>query len=121
MLDMDHFKSMNDRYGHQTGDRVLIEISRRLQEGLPSTDVVARWGGEEFVILLRSCGLDDGLATGEKLRGQIADIVLVDVGQVTVSIGAAELQHDDTLDSWLARADEALYKAKRSGRNAVRS
>lgn len=121
MLDIDHFKAINDRYGHQAGDRVLIEVSRRLQANLPSTDIVARWGGEEFVILLRGSDIDEGMATAEKLRGQMADMIFVDVGPVTVSIGAAERWAGDSLDSWLARADEALYRAKRSGRNAVSS
>ncbi|BBZ76505.1 hypothetical protein MANY_18420 [Mycolicibacterium anyangense] len=119
MLDIDHFKAINDRYGHQAGDRVLIEVSRRLQTNLPSSDIVARWGGEEFVILLRGSDIDDGMATAEKIRGQIADMIFSDVGPVTVSIGAAERWSGDGLDSWLARADEALYRAKRSGRNAV--
>lgn len=121
MLDLDHFKSINDRFGHQAGDRVLIEVSRRLREGLPSTDVVARWGGEEFVILLRDSDIEEAVVTAEKIRGLIADTMFADAGPVTASIGAAELSADDDLDSWLAHADEALYKAKRSGRNAVRT
>ncbi|WP_167102124.1 sensor domain-containing diguanylate cyclase [Mycobacterium sp. DL592] len=121
MLDIDHFKSINDRYGHQAGDRVLIEVSRLLQANLPGTDVVSRWGGEEFVILLRGADMDDSLPTAEKIRAQIADTVFADVGPVTVSIGVAELKKGEQLDSWLGRADEALYRAKRSGRNAVRS
>ena len=120
MLDIDHFKSINDRHGHQAGDRVLRELSRRVQDSLPSTDLVARWGGEEFVTLLRNCPIHDGLTIAEKIRGRIADTPFEDSGFATVSIGAAELTPDDDLDSWLGRADEALYKAKRSGRNAVR-
>ena len=121
MLDIDHFKSINDRYGHQAGDHVLIEITRRLQDSLPRTDAVARWGGEEFVVLLRDCRIDDAVATAEKIRARIAERPFDDAGRATVSIGAAELAAEDDLDSWLARADEALYKAKRSGRNAVRA
>ena len=121
MLDIDHFKSINDRHGHQAGDHVLIEVSRRLQDSLSSTDVVARWGGEEFVTLLRGYHLHDGITIAEKIRGRIADTPFDDSGFATVSIGAAELNPDDDLDSWLRRADEALYKAKRSGRNAVRT
>ena len=121
MLDIDHFKSINDRYGHQAGDHVLIDISHRLQASLPSTDMVARWGGEEFVVLLRGCHVADAMALAEKIRARIADAEFDDAGPATVSIGVAELTADDDLDSWLARADEALYKAKRSGRNAVRS
>ena len=121
MLDIDHFKSINDRHGHQAGDHVLIEITRRLQDSLPRTDAVARWGGEEFVVLLRDCRIDDAVATAEKIRARIAERPFDDAGRATVSIGAAELAAEDDLDSWLARADEALYKAKRSGRNAVRA
>jgi len=121
MLDIDHFKSINDRYGHQAGDHVLIDISHRLQASLPSTDMVARWGGEEFVVLLRGCHVADAMALAEKIRTRIADAEFDDAGPATESIGVAELTADDDLDSWLARADEALYKAKRSGRNAVRS
>ena len=121
MLDIDHFKSINDRHGHQAGDHVLIDISHRLQDSLPSTDMVARWGGEEFVVLLRGCHIADAVAIAEKIRARIADAEFDDAGRATVSIGVAELTSDDDLDSWLARADEALYKAKRSGRNAVRA
>jgi len=121
MLDIDHFKSVNDRHGHQAGDHVLIEISSRLHDSLNRTDAVARWGGEEFVVLLRGCHIDDAVATAEKIRTRIADSPFDGAGSATVSIGAAELAAEDDLDSWLAHADEALYKAKRSGRNAVRA
>lgn len=121
MLDIDHFKAINDRNGHQAGDQVLVEIGRRLQDSVPSTDMVARWGGEEFVILLRGCHIDEGVAVAEKIRGRVSDTPFDEKGVVTVSIGVAELTPDDDLDSWLARADEALYKAKRFGRNAVRA
>jgi len=121
MLDIDNFKSINDTYGHQTGDRVLIEVARRLPETLRGTDLVVRWGGEEFVMLLRHCALPDALAIAEGIRARIAGTPFSDAGKlsVSVSIGAAELRPDDDLDAWIARADEALYEAKRSGRNAV--
>ena len=80
MLDIDHFKSINDRHGHQAGDRVLADISRRLQDSLPGTDVVARWGGEEFVALLRGCDIHDGLGVAEKIRGRIADTPFDEAG-----------------------------------------
>lgn len=119
MIDVDRFKSINDTHGHQTGDRVLIEVANRLREHVRSTDVVGRWGGEEFVVLLRYCGLRDAVAAADKLRQQIADVPFENLFSVSVSIGAAELQDDDDLPSWLARADAALYAAKRSGRNTV--
>lgn len=121
MVDIDHFKPINDIYGHQTGDRVLAEIARRMLEAVRGTDVVARWGGEEFVIMLRDCGLEESMAIAEKIRTQIANTPFRHVGTVTVSIGAAELRPDEDLDPWLARADAALYDAKRAGRNVVRA
>jgi diguanylate cyclase (GGDEF)-like protein/PAS domain S-box-containing protein len=121
MVDIDHFKPVNDIHGHQTGDRVLAETSRRMLEAVRGTDVVARWGGEEFVIMLRDCGLDEAMAIAEKIRTQIANTPFRHFGTVTVSIGAAEVREDEGLEPWLARADAALYEAKRSGRNAVRA
>jgi diguanylate cyclase (GGDEF)-like protein len=85
------------------------------------TDMVARWGGEEFVILLRDCALHEGFRIAENIRATIADTPFIDAGVVTVSIGVAEATGHDDLTSWVARADEALYAAKRSGRNTVRS
>jgi diguanylate cyclase (GGDEF)-like protein len=119
MVDIDNFKSINDRFGHQTGDHVLIEVARRLGESVRGTDMVARWGGEESVILLRHCALAEACARAEEIRQQIADSSFPRVGTVTVSIGVAQLEAGDKLTSWLDRADEALYEAKRSGRNTV--
>lgn len=119
MVDVDRFKTINDTHGHQTGDRVLAEVASRLREHVRSTDVVGRWGGEEFVVLLRYCGLRDAVAAAEKLRQRVAEVPFENLFSVSVSIGAAELQVDDDLASWLARADAALYAAKRSGRNSV--
>ncbi len=92
MVDIDHFKPVNDIHGHQTGDRVLAETARRMLEAVRGTDIVARWGGEEFVIMLRDCGLDEAMAIAEKIRTQIANTPFRHVGTVTVSIGAAELR-----------------------------
>lgn len=119
MVDVDRFKSINDTHGHQTGDRVLVEVANRLRDKVRTTDVVGRWGGEEFVVLLRYCGLRDAVETAEKLRKSIVDVPLENLFSVSVSIGAAELHDDDDLPSWLARTDAALYEAKRAGRNTV--
>jgi diguanylate cyclase (GGDEF)-like protein len=119
MVDVDHFKTINDTHGHQAGDRVLIEVAQRLRDQVRSTDVLGRWGGEEFIVLLRYCGLRDAVAAAEKLRLRIADTPFERMFSVSVSIGAAELQPDETLTAWLARADAALYEAKRAGRNTV--
>jgi diguanylate cyclase (GGDEF)-like protein/PAS domain S-box-containing protein len=121
MLDVDNFKAVNDTRGHQSGDRVLVEIGRRLVTVCRHTDMVARWGGEEFVILLRDCALPEGVHIAENIRATIADTPFIDGGVVTVSIGVAEATRQDDLTSWVARADEALYEAKSSGRNTVRA
>jgi diguanylate cyclase (GGDEF)-like protein/PAS domain S-box-containing protein len=119
MVDIDNFKSINDSFGHLAGDQVLIEMADRLVVAVPDTDVVIRWGGEEFVILLHECHMADATARAEKIRRQIADNQFPSVGTVTVSIGAAQLKDEDDLAAWLGRADKALYEAKRAGRNTV--
>lgn len=119
MIDIDHFKDINDTHGHQSGDRVLVEVARRLRDNLRGTDVIGRWGGEEFAVLLRFCTLKDALGAAEKLRRQISESRFDTLCTVTVSIGAAELLPDEDLLSWLGRADAALYEAKRMGRNTV--
>ena len=119
MIDVDRFKSINDTHGHQTGDRVLVEVAKQLREQVRTTDIVGRWGGEEFVVLFRYCGLRDAVSAAEKLRQQIADFSFDKLFSVSVSIGAAELHDDDDLASWLERADAALYAAKRAGRNTI--
>ncbi len=121
MLDVDNFKAINDTRGHQSGDRVLVEIGRRLVAVCRDTDLVARWGGEEFVILLRDCALQAGMQIAEDIRATISDTPFIDAGVVTVSIGVAEATSHDDLRSWVARADEALYDAKGAGRNTVRA
>ena len=119
MLDIDHFKSINDTFGHQAGDHVLIEVASRVRRSLRGNDVVARWGGEEFVVLLRDCTLPDALRLAEEIRSTIAEVPFGPLGSLTVSIGAAEIRANENLASWLGRADQALYRAKRAGRNEV--
>jgi diguanylate cyclase (GGDEF)-like protein len=119
MLDIDHFKTVNDSFGHQAGDHVLIEVASRLRRSLRGNDMVARWGGEEFVVLLRDCALPDALTLAEGIRAEIAEVPFGAHGRLTVSIGVAEIRDDDDLASWLERADQGLYRAKRAGRNGV--
>ena len=119
MVDLDNFKSINDTHGHQSGDDVLVEVARRLTGAVRGNDMVARWGGEEFVVLLRDCPLEDAVARAEKIRRQIADTAFPGIGTVTVSVGVAQLTPGEILASSLDRADKALYQAKRSGRNTV--
>ncbi len=118
MLDLDHFKAINDSRGHPFGDRVLQSLSRRWQQQLRQGDVLARWGGEEFVVLLPGLDRDQGRDIAERLRlcGQQAD---GDIPAMTVSIGLVSVQPGETADALLARADAALYLAKKSGRDRV--
>ncbi len=121
MLDIDHFKTVNDTFGHQAGDHVLIEIASRVRRSLRGNDVVSRWGGEEFVVLLRDCALPDALVVAEEIRAAIAEVPFGTLGTCTVSIGAAEFRANEDLQSWLGRADQALYRAKQEGRNEIRA
>ncbi|MEM6960427.1 MAG: GGDEF domain-containing protein [Myxococcota bacterium] len=124
MIDVDHFKAFNDTHGHQSGDFVLHTVSQVLQSSVRPTDRVARYGGEEFTILLPGTTIEGALRGGDRVRGCVAATVLqlpdgTQLPPVTISIGAAESQADETPSSLLARADEALYAAKNEGRNRV--
>ena len=125
LIDLDHFKAINDAYGHQAGDRVLIEVARRISGTLRDlVDVFARLGGEEFVVLLPETAPSGALKLAERLRAVIADTpVTQDNGpaiKVTTSVGAATLRLGDlTVDALLNRADVALYQAKGAGRDRV--
>ena len=123
-LDLDHFKSINDTYGHDAGDRVLTAFAQTVTACIRSTDILARWGGEEFVLLMASTSAADGVALLERVRAVVqACPVVLETGttiHLTVSIGVAQLQPDqETPIGLLRRADEALYAAKAQGRNRV--
>ncbi len=119
MLDIDHFKVVNDPFGHNIGDDVLVDIADTLRVSVRNSDTVGRWGGEEFLVILPSTDLEQAGAVAEKVRGRVADLKLPTVGQVTVSLGVAEYQAGDTEQQLVARADIALYAAKEGGRNRV--
>ena len=124
MLDIDHFKRVNDTHGHQAGDTVLREVAQRLRSALRQSDLAIRYGGEEFMLLLPHTDQDNALAVTEELRLAIANVPfpLDTAGQtlaITVSLGVAQLAAEDTPDTLISRADQALYRAKRGGRNRV--
>ena len=119
MFDIDHFKAINDRLGHQAGDRVLVEVTRRIQSHLRAVDVLGRWGGEEFIVLLPRCGGGDVFQVAEKLRVLIANPPIPEIGVVTASFGVGDLMSEEHFAHWLKRVDDALYQAKTSGRNRV--
>lgn len=121
MLDIDHFKKVNDTFGHAAGDKVLCQAAEILRHSLRERDCAGRLGGEEFAVLVFGVGLEDGLALAERLRAQFARVpVLADEAaiRITVSVGATVLRHTDA-DSLLREADQALYAAKAGGRNRV--
>lgn len=119
MFDIDHFKSINDRWGHQAGDRVLIEMAQRVRASLRAVDVLARWGGEEFVVMVPHGESSEAIQVAEKVRERVAAEPFPGVGTVTASFGVSQFVVGESADSWIQRADEALYRAKREGRNRV--
>ena len=122
MLDIDHFKKINDRYGHAAGDMVLQGVAHTLKHALRETDIVCRWGGEEFVICLNKCTLADAQRIAEQIRVTVASSIYQYEQHslsVTMSIGLARFSHSETLAELLAVADSALYRAKGNGRNIV--
>ena len=114
---MDRFKSINDRFGHDVGDKVLQEVARVLTDALRRGDEIIRWGGEEFLVCLPQTTLPDALKVAEKLRRAVEGIT--EPEQLTVSIGACEIFTLQHLPQAVGRADEALFKAKSGGRNQV--
>ncbi|MDO9390167.1 MAG: sensor domain-containing diguanylate cyclase [bacterium] len=122
--DLDYFKHINDKYGHPVGDEVLKGVSRQLQAGIREYDRVARYGGEEFLIMLPQTKAEIAVEIADRLRTSIERWRLIHQEKlwplnVTISMGVAEMNRDETLDSLIDRADKALYRAKQGGRNAV--
>lgn len=119
MFDIDHFKAVNDQYGHPAGDQVLVDICRLVQGSLRVTDVFARWGGEEFVILMPNCEASEAVRKAEALRALVETHVRAGSSHITVSFGVAQYRPDETAAAWTKRTDDALYTAKSRGRNRV--
>lgn len=125
IADIDHFKSINDLYGHEAGDHVLQGFAKRMHAALRALDLAARYGGEEFLVVMPGAGMAEAQIAAERLRAEIADTpFLLEDGTdiaVTVSIGLAQAQVGETFESLLRRADVALYAAKHDGRNQVQA
>jgi diguanylate cyclase (GGDEF)-like protein/PAS domain S-box-containing protein len=120
IIDIDNFKMINDRFGHQMGDLVIVELARLLQAGLRKPDLLARWGGDEFVVMLPHTPTQEAFEMAERLRLSMAVHVFPVVPQVTGSFGVAELQPEESAEDWFARVDRVLYAAKAAGRNQVK-
>lgn len=119
IFDVDYFKTVNDKFGHQLGDRVLIELTDIVRKNIRKTDVFARYGGEEFVLLMPGTDLNGATEKAESIREAISSNSFEKCGQITCSFGVAGYKNGDTADSFVQKADIALYKAKGTGRNNV--
>ncbi len=117
LLDLDHFKKTNDKYGHAMGDALLVRVCNLIRAKIRLTDRLYRYGGEEFVVILRNSTIDEALASAEKLRIAVLEDNTLENYGVTISLGVGELEIDESADQWLQRVDMALYKSKDTGRN----
>ncbi|MBQ9043749.1 MAG: GGDEF domain-containing protein [Eggerthellaceae bacterium] len=121
MYDIDHFKQVNDTFGHEMGDIVLKELTRRVQEVVRDDDVIGRWGGEEFLIIANNATLEQAEELAERVRQHVEATPFPHVGKVTISIGVTCAKAADTGSTLFGRVDRALYEAKDSGRNCVKT
>lgn len=121
LIDLDHFKAVNDLYGHSVGDQILCRVTEIINLRIRMTDSLYRIGGEEFVVVLEGQNLDQALHLAEQLRTLVETNELVPDHLVTISLGVAEIRDNEMGSDWLHRADEALYQAKRGGRNTARA
>ncbi len=120
LFDVDNFKSINDTFGHLSGDMILKEIATIAKKTIRATDLICRWGGEEFVIIMPMTSLEHGVEAAEKIRKEIYSLVFDDIGSVSCSFGVAEFHPtEDNIQSLMTRADKAMYQAKTSGKNKV--
>ncbi len=117
IADIDHFKAVNDTYGHDVGDIVLKEVARSMLEAIRGTDTLARWGGEEFIVLLPDTDEQRAFALAEKIRKNVMDLRFERCQPITVSLGLSQHGIDETFLDWFKEVDGALYRAKDSGRN----
>ncbi|WP_347353772.1 sensor domain-containing diguanylate cyclase [Acetoanaerobium noterae] len=119
LFDLDHFKLVNDNFGHDVGDKVLKRVTDAVSKIIRSYDIFARWGGEEFVVLMPNTTEAEAVPAAEKIRKTVEDISHPDIEKITISIGIAIWEADDDVDQIFVKADKALYTAKNQGRNRV--
>jgi diguanylate cyclase (GGDEF)-like protein len=119
IIDIDHFKNVNDTYGHNIGDSVLAKAAMIIKQCLRNEDILVRWGGEEFVVILPFTNVQEGTVIAEKIRTSMESHIFKYVNKITVSIGVAEKIAEESFEDWFKMVDKAMYKAKESGRNRV--
>ena len=120
MFDIDHFKSVNDNYGHQVGDKVILAVTHTLKEQCRKVDILGRYGGEEFLAILPDTDLEGALLTAERIRTRILQLEFTEGLKISISGGLAQLSEEDAI-SLVRKADDLLYKAKEGGRNKMES
>ncbi|WP_438969941.1 sensor domain-containing diguanylate cyclase [Methylophaga sp.] len=119
MYDLDHFKKINDNFGHNAGDAVLLKVAELVRDNIRDVDMASRWGGEEFLVLMPEADIDEAKVVAEKLRKVIAEHPFEEVKSVTASFGVTQFVADESPESFLKRVDDAMYLAKQQGRNCV--
>ncbi len=122
ILDIDEFKNINDTYGHIVGDKVIKKIAEILMNSIREIDNVFRWGGDEFVIVLKNCNLENAYKIGEKIKTTIFEMELKEKSEkikISISAGVVQYKENETEDEVLKRADELLYKSKEKGKNRI--
>jgi len=119
LIDIDYFKNINDTYGHLVGDQVLVDFGEILKKRIRQTDIVGRWGGEEFLVVCPETSLNESTNLAESIRQAIENSKFNTIDKLTASFGIANYLENDTIDSIVKRADDALYQAKKNGRNRV--
>jgi diguanylate cyclase (GGDEF)-like protein len=119
LIDIDHFKSFNDTYGHLIGDEVLVKLAKTINKITRKTDTFGRWGGEEFIMVLPNTTKENAAIVAEHLRLDVEKIKHPIAGGITASFGVAQYEEGDNEESLYIKSDEALYKAKENGRNRV--
>ena len=119
LLDIDDFKNINDSFGHNVGDEVLVRFSSIIRHTIRESDIAGRWGGEEFLVVCPETTVDGAKSLAEKLRNSVENSVFKGAGNITASIGVTGIHHGDSVNRIINRADKALYSAKQTGKNRV--
>lgn len=119
MFDIDDFKTINDKYGHDKGDLVLKKVTKKIKSTIRESDYFFRVGGEEFIILFPEYDVDNSFLFAEKIRQEVEDLEIINGEVITISIGLVQVEKNDTIDTLFKRVDSLMYKAKQKGKNTI--
>jgi diguanylate cyclase (GGDEF)-like protein len=120
MIDLDFFKKINDEHGHIIGDKILLQFSSILSNALRAGDIAARWGGEEFIVLLPKTNKEQSVSSAKRLIEAVEQYTFESSIRLTISVGISQYKPNDNIESWIERSDIALYQAKNEGRNCIK-